>query len=60
MPIVRDNAKPHLWFRGRFVLGARQLEGLAALVAFLASEPARDITGTQIPVDGGMLRMTLL
>lgn len=32
---------------------------LAALVCFLASEPARYITGTQIPVDGGMLRMAL-
>ena len=34
-------------------------EELAALAAFLASEPARYITGTQIPVDGGMLRMAL-
>lgn len=29
---------------------------LAAVVAFLASEPARYVTGTFIPVDGGMLR----
>ena len=34
-------------------------EELAALVVFLASEPARYITGTQIPVDGGLLRMAL-
>lgn len=34
-------------------------EELAALAVFLASEPARYITGTQIPVDGGMLRMAL-
>lgn len=34
-------------------------EELAALVAFLASEPAGYITGTQIPVDGGMFRMAL-
>ncbi len=34
-------------------------EELAALVIFLASEPARYITGTQIPVDGGLLRMAL-
>ena len=34
-------------------------EELAALVLFLASEPARYITGTQIPVDGGLLRMSL-
>ncbi len=32
---------------------------LAALVAFLASEPAGYITGVQIPVDGGMFRMAL-
>ncbi|MEZ5650915.1 MAG: SDR family oxidoreductase [Burkholderiaceae bacterium] len=34
-------------------------EELAALVVFLASEPARYITGTQIPVDGGLLRMAM-
>src|SRR3546814_8133984 len=34
-------------------------EELAALVAFLASEPAGYITGVQIPVDGGMFRMAL-
>lgn len=34
-------------------------EELAALVAFLASEPAGYITGTQVPVDGGMIRMAL-
>ena len=32
---------------------------LAALVAFLASDIAGYITGTQIPVDGGMFRMAL-
>ncbi|MGB7181811.1 MAG: SDR family oxidoreductase [Burkholderiaceae bacterium] len=32
---------------------------LAILVVFLASEPARYINGTQIPVDGGMLRMAM-
>ena len=31
-------------------------EELAALAVFLASEPARYITGTVIPVDGGMSR----
>ena len=34
-------------------------EELAALVAFLASEPAGYITGAQIPVDGGMIRMAM-
>ena len=34
-------------------------EELAALVAFLASDVAGYITGTQIPVDGGMFRMAL-
>ncbi|EDP64071.1 Putative short-chain dehydrogenase/reductase SDR [alpha proteobacterium BAL199] len=34
-------------------------EELAALVAFLASEAAGYITGTQIPVDGGMIRMAM-
>lgn len=32
---------------------------LAALVAFLASDVAGYITGTQIPVDGGMFRMAM-
>lgn len=35
-------------------------EELACLVAFLCSDAARYITGTQIPVDGGMYRMSLL
>lgn len=34
-------------------------EELAALVAFLASDAAGYITGAQIPVDGGMIRMAL-
>ncbi len=34
-------------------------EELAALVAFLASEPAGYITGTTIPVDGGIVRSIL-
>ena len=34
-------------------------EELAAMVAFLASEQAGYITGTQIPIDGGMIRMAL-
>lgn len=34
-------------------------EELAALVAFLASDGAGYISGTQIPVDGGMFRMSL-
>jgi 3-oxoacyl-[acyl-carrier protein] reductase len=34
-------------------------EELAALVAFLASEPAAYITGTTIPVDGGIVRSIL-
>jgi 3-oxoacyl-[acyl-carrier protein] reductase len=34
-------------------------EELAALVAFLASEGAGYITGTTIPVDGGMVRAIL-
>ena len=34
-------------------------EELAALVAFLASEAAGYITGAQIPVDGGMIRMAM-
>jgi 3-hydroxybutyrate dehydrogenase len=29
------------------------LEGVGATVAFLASEAARDITGTMLPIDGG-------
>lgn len=34
-------------------------EELAVMAIFLVSEPARYITGTQIPVDGGLLRMAL-
>jgi len=34
-------------------------EELAALAVFLASEPAGYITGAQIPVDGGMIRMAM-
>ena len=34
---------------GRFVA----LEGIGALMVFLCSEAARDITGTSLPVDGG-------
>ncbi|MEQ8394632.1 SDR family oxidoreductase [Thalassobaculum sp.] len=34
-------------------------EELAALVAFLASEAAGYITGAQVPVDGGMIRMAM-
>jgi 3-oxoacyl-[acyl-carrier protein] reductase len=34
-------------------------EELAALVAFLAGEPAGYITGATIPVDGGMVRSIL-
>lgn len=36
---------------GRFV----EAENVAALVAFLCSEPARDITGAVLPIDGGRL-----
>jgi NAD(P)-dependent dehydrogenase (short-subunit alcohol dehydrogenase family) len=36
-----------------------QPEELADLVAFLASENARYITGTVIPVDGGLVKSPL-
>jgi 3-oxoacyl-[acyl-carrier protein] reductase len=32
------------------------VEEYAAVAAFLCSEPARYVTGTALPVDGGMLR----
>ena len=37
----------------RYLMGVGRPEDIAALVVFLASEPARHITGTTIQVDGG-------